>query len=97
MDIRKALDELPEEDAARIALDFLRDCGYAVKMWTRADLVSKVEDDFEWDDLSDEQREKAIDFAFGTTSFGRLEDCTDEDWDWVDMALEDGYRAVKGL
>ena len=95
-DIKQALQELEPEEAAQIALDYLRDHGYVVKAWCRDDVLSTAEQDPEFDALTEDEKTRVIDLAVENGYFQELEYCTDQDWDAVSMAIDSALVEVKG-
>lgn len=93
-DIKQALQELEPEEAAQIALSTLRNSGYVVKAWCRDDVLSVAEQDPEFDGYSETEQTKIIDHAVDSSYFQNLEDCTDQDWDAVSMAIDDAMMVV---
>lgn len=93
-DIKNALNEIEPEEAAQIALSFLRDHDYVVKAWVRDDVASIFDQDPESDNYTPEERERIIDLAFEDRAVQSLEDSTDQDWDAISQAVDDAMATV---
>lgn len=95
-EIKDALRELEPEEAAQIAFSTLRNSGYVVKAWCRGDVLGTAEQDPEFEDFSEDEQTKIIDHAVDSSYFQNLEDCTDQDWDRISMAVDEAMVSVRG-
>ena len=94
-DIANALRDLEPEEGARIALDYLRGQNYVLKVWSRDDISSILDQDPESSDLTPDQREAVLDYAEESSEFQNLEDATEQDWDAISQAIDGGLMSVK--
>lgn len=94
-DIANALRDLEPEEAAQIALNYLREQDYVLKVWSRDDISSSIDQDPTNADLTPEQRSEVIDIAVNDTGFRNLEDATEQDWDVVYQAISDALVQVR--
>ncbi len=75
------------------SLRSLREQGYVVKAWTRDDLENYVNDEEGAAEAIGERLEHVIDQAAEDRAFRDLADCTDDDWEKVRIALNEGLAA----
>lgn len=81
-DIKQALQELEPEEAADIALDFLRGAGYVIKAWQPDDMDAYLGD---VDDEDERARIKGR--AENSRYWDALADCTEQEWELVSQAV----------
>ena len=93
--IKNALHELEPEEAARIAQEILRDAGYVIKVWSRDDISSTLDQEYDSLDLTEEDRERVIDLAVDDSTFQNLEDATEYDWNLINLAIECALAEVR--
>lgn len=94
-EIKQALRDLEPEEGAQIALNYLREHNYVLKVWSRDDISSILDQDPEASDLTPEQREAVLNYAEDSTEFQNLEDATDADWDAISQAIDGGLMSVR--
>lgn len=94
-EIANALRDLEPEEGAQIALNYLREHNYVLKVWSRDDISGILDQDPESTDLTPEQREAVLDYAEESAEYQNLEDATEQDWDAISQAIDGGLMSIR--
>lgn len=106
-EIALALRDLEPEEASQIALKYLREQNFAVKVWDRDDIIGAVDDIIEYqnDDLDDDEEPQTVSAEEMTFIANHVQDsyywrkglqeASDSDWDKINVAIHEARSAYR--